>query len=474
MNQRRRGLTWGVKLPLLFVLFAAAPIAGLAFWTFDVLEDTFTTSTISSLQALVRAKVESIDQFSDDRRSDVERLGQLVAPSVEGVLDAEALVRAAEETPPTPPAELPQLADAEQLGPQGLPPEERAEVAPLERTPAPLETPVEPQPSPPEPPLDPTPQEVLAEAQADLRQSLHLVLWGQQKFEELLVIDVQGRVLASTFPGHEGKSAADLAYFQSGLRTTYTQPVFTSPITERLTMVIATPIQNEEAQVVGVLAARLNLDRFFRLIGELTGLGETGETVVGRLVGEEVVFMAPTRHDPDAALQRKVGLDAEASRGLRQAATGQSGAGQALDYRGKCVYSAWEPVAALEWALVVKVDCDEAMAGLERARRDTTVVAIVLTALAFVAAFLVARTLVRPLRELEHAADRISKGDFDVQLDIRSRDEVGDLADSFERMIAAIKFFREHSRSDDEEDELAQASSPALEVPAPEPPEAQG
>ena len=58
----------------------------------------------------------------------------------------------------------------------------------------------------------------------------------------------------------------------------------------------------------------------------------------------------------------------------------------------------------------------------------------------------------QPLCELREAADRISRGDFDVQLDIRSRDVVGELADSFDRMVAAIKFFREHSRVEEDEE----------------------
>ena len=58
--------------------------------------------------------------------------------------------------------------------------------------------------------------------------------------------------------------------------------------------------------------------------------------------------------------------------------------------------------------------------------------------------------MVRPLRELKDATERISKGDLDVKLAIRSRDEIGELADSFERMIAAIKFFREEKTEEDE------------------------
>ena len=37
-------------------------------------------------------------------------------------------------------------------------------------------------------------------------------------------------------------------------------------------------------------------------------------------------------------------------------------------------------------------------------------------------------------------ADKISKGEMDVTIDVKSKDEIGDLAKSFERMVAAVRF----------------------------------
>ena len=37
-------------------------------------------------------------------------------------------------------------------------------------------------------------------------------------------------------------------------------------------------------------------------------------------------------------------------------------------------------------------------------------------------------------------ADKISKGDMDVTVDIKRKDEIGDLAGSFGRMVASLKY----------------------------------
>lgn len=56
-----------------------------------------------------------------------------------------------------------------------------------------------------------------------------------------------------------------------------------------------------------------------------------------------------------------------------------------------------------------------------------------------IVALLFARTLTDPIKKLRTAADKISQGDTTATIDIKSKDEIGDLAESFERMSASLK-----------------------------------
>jgi HAMP domain-containing protein len=461
MAKTRRLWSWRTKLVVLLSFFSIAPLLGLAYWTYTTVGDTLRSSAIDSIEALARAKSEAVDAFTDDRVRDVERIATLMAPAVRQM--REVTVRERENKPPEPvPDEIPpeELPDVEAIesgankprpddavqGPAKRTSEaeareqrERAEQRARERSVA------------------------LEQARRTLKESLGLLLWDQHKFEELLVFDIEGTVVASTFSGHEGKSASSLEYFQNGRKATYVQPVFLSPITEKLTMMIATPIKDEQHQEIGVLAARLNLSRFFRLINDSAGLGKSGETVVAKKIGEELVFMAPTRHDDSAALQRRIAVGDPHSSALQEAARGQDGSGEQVDYRGVNTLAAWRHVPSLGWGLLVKMDDREALEVAHEIREATIVLVLIIVVLALLAAMFAARALVQPLRHLKEATDKISRGDFDVQLDIHSRDEVGELADSFERMVAAIKFFREHSRpeADEDPDDLADGDTAA-------------
>jgi HAMP domain-containing protein len=48
-------------------------------------------------------------------------------------------------------------------------------------------------------------------------------------------------------------------------------------------------------------------------------------------------------------------------------------------------------------------------------------------------------TIIRDINKLNHAAQKISTGETDVIINVRRKDEIGELADSFGRMVASLK-----------------------------------
>jgi HAMP domain-containing protein len=278
----------------------------------------------------------------------------------------------------------------------------------------------------------------------ELNETLGLISSGKEKFEELLVIDTAGIVRTSTHYEHEGKSAVHNDYFTNGMKATYIQDVYVSGLTGKLSMVISTPIKNEIGKSVGVLAARLNLKTFHKLIHTDKGLGTTGETLVGKKIDEEVVLMAPTRFDDNAALSRKIAIGSKQGFDIQEAARDRQGSGLSRDYRDVEVYSAWRHIPSLKWGLVTKMDGSEAQKPIISMKKHILVLVLCLVGVTVFLSAFIARGIVHPLRELKEAAESISRGHMDVKVTIKSNDEVGDLADSFERMIAAVRYLKEH------------------------------
>jgi nitrogen fixation/metabolism regulation signal transduction histidine kinase len=51
------------------------------------------------------------------------------------------------------------------------------------------------------------------------------------------------------------------------------------------------------------------------------------------------------------------------------------------------------------------------------------------------------QAIVGPIVRLRDVADRVSRGDMgDVEINVNSQDEIGDLAGAFRRMVASVRF----------------------------------
>lgn len=61
---------------------------------------------------------------------------------------------------------------------------------------------------------------------------------------------------------------------------------------------------------------------------------------------------------------------------------------------------------------------------------------------------LFSKTIIRDVRQLNDVANRISTGDMDVHIGVERKDEIGELADSFGRMVASLKIMMMVGRDD--------------------------
>jgi two-component system sensor histidine kinase BaeS len=75
---------------------------------------------------------------------------------------------------------------------------------------------------------------------------------------------------------------------------------------------------------------------------------------------------------------------------------------------------------------------------LDRVKQIYTLSAIGVIAVGLLLAFLLSRTLTRPIRELTAATRAVSEGQLKQEVPVRSRDELGELASSFNRMNAEL------------------------------------
>ena len=190
--------------------------------------------------------------------------------------------------------------------------------------------------------------------------------------------------------------------------------------------------------LVGAVILELDTQGIFAALNDYTGLGQTGETVLASLNGDQLSFRAPTRHDPQA-FQRQVLVGEKTAELMQLAARGAQGRGPALDYRGKEVEAVWRYVPELRAGLVVKIDRNEALKPILDLRFHVALIGASILLILLVLALRMARAVSNPIAVLTQKAEDISQGKLDQHVELKAAAELQRLAGAFNVMSHNLK-----------------------------------
>ncbi len=94
----------------------------------------------------------------------------------------------------------------------------------------------------------------------------------------------------------------------------------------------------------------------------------------------------------------------------------------------------------------------------------SAVIALVSLMVGFLLSFFLARSVTRPLKQLNEAAHQVANGDWDAAVAVSSTDEIGSLAESFNRMVDSVRSgLREVEQKGREAEVAASEAREALE-----------
>jgi two-component system, NtrC family, sensor kinase len=109
------------------------------------------------------------------------------------------------------------------------------------------------------------------------------------------------------------------------------------------------------------------------------------------------------------------------------------------DPQGTEVLSAFESVDPPGWRVFVEEPLSEAFAPIQAAIWRTVVLLVVFLLVAIATSVLLARNLAGPIEAIQLGAAKIGSGSLDQRIEVSSRDELGALADEFNRMAARLQ-----------------------------------
>ncbi len=269
-----------------------------------------------------------------------------------------------------------------------------------------------------------------------LRESFLTYSRFQKTIAEIQLVDpATGRVLISTDGRHEGEDRSTSLSFAEPLKTKkpFVNDIHRSTTTGKRRMDLGTPVvlPGPGAVVLAVVVADVDIQALDRLLGERTGLGDSGETLV---VNRDVVALADLRWLPDAPLRLKLsGLPAIL------ASQGKTGVTEAIDYRGVPVLGAYTFIPRTGWGFVAKQDLSELYAPIVKLDRALLVLFPVCLVLVGAMAVAVARYFSRPLLEMQSTVEAVRGGNLAARNQVDWGDELGFLARAFNGMADTVE-----------------------------------
>ncbi len=209
--------------------------------------------------------------------------------------------------------------------------------------------------------------------------------------------------------------------------------------TARTVVLVSSPV-SYGGRFLGMVGAVVDLQFLIRRLQEVSGGGLIPYVVdaQGRLVaagtsqyitGQDMKSLEIVRNFVDEG--NKAQLAATKEFGVRE---GQNNVEMLGTY---------SPVTALDWAVVVQKPQYEAYRGVVEMQRTARLLALLAVLLSIGVSIFAARRITNPLQILTQSGRALARGDFSQRVHLRSRTEIGELAETFNTMSQELEQFVE-------------------------------
>ncbi len=203
----------------------------------------------------------------------------------------------------------------------------------------------------------------------------------------------------------------------------YIGDAFESPASGRPVSLLTVPIL-EEGQLIGVLGTPIELQAFAKNVVQPITIGETGYLYI---VDNSGVTLA--HQNQEYILQIDVSEYDFGKTILAQ----KSGSHEYI-WKGEEKIAVFDEFPLKNWIVAATATTQEFLAPVQKIEYVAVSTILICALATFVFIFLFAARLVAPLREGVALAKRIAEGDLTQRLEIKSRDETGELASSLNEM----------------------------------------
>ncbi|QLH11728.1 HAMP domain-containing protein [Nitrosarchaeum sp. AC2] len=251
-------------------------------------------------------------------------------------------------------------------------------------------------------------------------------------FEDVKIIGANGNVYFSLGKLTDNNFLQD-PLFQKGLK----KPIVDfEPTATGKKMIIVSPIfaldDKKNDEPIGVVISRMRTESLDNILTDSSGLGKTGEVYI---VSDGFLMLSESRFIENAIFKQKVDT-VPVQKCFRES---EDFSGIYLDYRKINIYGSSYCANDLGFVLLAEIDESETIQPVIILQNRIFQTGLVITIIMTIVAFLISKSMSRPLIKLKNAANKVASGDFNVRTNITTKDEIGELSQAFDLMTEKLQ-----------------------------------
>ncbi|WP_432662112.1 methyl-accepting chemotaxis protein [Wukongibacter baidiensis] len=253
-----------------------------------------------------------------------------------------------------------------------------------------------------------------------------------KEFEAIIISGRDGKFLSTS---GQGGNISDRAYFPKVMKgeSIVSQPVI-SKATGRPIVVIAAPIKDDNGKVIGLIGGTVNLS----IITDIVNAEKLGETGYAYMINNNGIVMA---HPNSELILKQSFLESESESLVKiteKMISGEVGTDSYM-YEGKEKIAAYAPLKSTGWSIAMSAYYYELTESIDKFRALIMTIGAITVILIVLVIYLLVNRSIKPLIKMTAVTKDVAAGNLNVKVDVKSKDEVGILANNFNEMISNMR-----------------------------------
>ena len=281
---------------------------------------------------------------------------------------------------------------------------------------------------------------LISDQQKEQKQTLDKLLGREPSFRQLILLNKQNQELTEVSRLSQlalGKLSDRLdssifAQIQQGKE--YIGSVYIDNLTSEPMVIMAVPVTDVFGVFQGTLIAEVNLKFMWDLVGGIK-IGNSGLAYVVDKKGDLIAFGDISRvlKGENLTYLREVNNFVNSKEPFASESRESEG------IQGNSVIATSIPLGTPDWAVVTELPVQEAYSPIIQQLEFTVIIIILTIALAVLIGIYLSRKITKPIIKLRDATNKVGEGNLNVNVEIFTNNEIGQLARDFSQMTDNLK-----------------------------------